>query len=721
MSTLANMTSGPPAVERISHYRLLETLGRGAMGEVWLAEDEQLPRQVAVKLLPRHLAQDGDAVDRLLREARSAASVDHPNVVTVYEAGIDDGRPFIVMQRVEGDTLEDRLRAGPMSVDDTLELAIAITDALAEVHALGIVHRDLKPANIVLSSRGPKILDFGVASLKGSPQLTSTGMTLGTPLTMSPEQFRGQLPDNRSDLWSLGVILYRALTAAWPFDGNDAFAIGHRVLNEDMVPPRQRRAEVPADLDYLVMKLLRKNPAHRYARAEDVLVDLESCRASRTGARAAEPTEPTVPRLAVLYFEVLSPDPNDAFLAAGLTEDLIVDLTRVQGLRIASRSEVMPYRDRAVPARTLARELGVEYILQGSVRRAGQRARISAQLVRATDGHSIWAERFDRTLDDLFDAQAEVSRQIVQALQVTLHPGERELLDRAPTTSREAYEFYLRAREALDRGTRDRNFQAEELLKHAVELDPRFALAHAALGECHTRRGLTWIADPLLCADGAQVHVDRALEIDPTLFEAHLVRAMIHRLRSEPEPLLRDLERVIAMNPDHADALEWTGWSYLALGKFEAALPYLQRSTQIHPRHYMAKSYLMGCYETLHRTEEAAKTRQLLYERVLDLLRAEPDNVHARSVLATTLVDMGHVEAGIQEAERAVVMSSGEPRMRYNAACTFARAGLADKAIAQLKEAVRALPTYIADWPRHDPDLANVRSHPEFIRMFGAA
>mgnify|MGYP003693978479 CR=1 FL=1 len=194
----------------------------------------------------------------------------------------------------------------------------------------------------------------------------------------------------------------------------------------------------------------------------------------------------------------------------------------------------MPYRDRAVPARTLARELGVEYILQGSVRRAGQRARISAQLVRATDGHSIWAERFDRTLDDLFDAQAEVSRQIVQALQVTLHPGERELLDRAPTTSREAYEFYLRAREALDRGTRDRNLQAEELLKHAVELDPRFALAHAALGECHTRRGLTWIADPLLCADGAQVHVDRALEIDPTLFEAHLVRAMIHRLRSSP-------------------------------------------------------------------------------------------------------------------------------------------------------------------------------------------
>ena len=176
------------------------------------------------------------------------------------------------------------------------------------------------------------------------------------------------------------------------------------------------------------------------------------------------------------------------------------------------------------------------------------------------------------------------------------------------------------------------------------------------------------------------------------------------------------------MNPDHADALEWTGWSYLALGKFEAALPYLQRSTQIHPRHYMAKSHLMGCYETLHRTEEAAKTRQLLYERVLDLLRAEPDNVHARSVLATTLVDMGHVEAGIQEAERAVVMSSGEPRMRYNAACTFARAGLADKAIAPAQGGgARATDSTSPDWPRHDPDLANVRSHPEFIRMFGAA
>jgi TolB-like protein/Tfp pilus assembly protein PilF/predicted Ser/Thr protein kinase len=721
VSTLDRMTSRPTAVERISHYRLLEMLGRGAMGEVWLADDEQLPRQVAVKLLPRHMAEDRDAVDRLLREARSAASVDHPNVVTVYEAGVDDGRPFIVMQRVEGETLEDRLRAGPMSIDDTLELGLAITDALAEVHALGIVHRDLKPANIVLSARGPKILDFGVASLKGSPQLTSTGMTLGTPLTMSPEQFRGQLPDNRSDLWSLGVIFYRALTAAWPFEANDAFAIAHRVLNEDIVPPKQRRADVPADLDHLVMKLLRKNPAHRYARAEDVLVDLESCRASRTGARAAEPAEPTVPRLAVLPFEVLSPDPNDAFLAAGLTEDLIIDLTRVQGLRVASRSEVMPYRDRAVPARTLARELNVDYVLLGSVRRAGQRARISAQLVRAHDGHSIWADRFDRTLDDLFDVQAEVSRQIVSALQITLHPGERELLDRAPTTSREAYAFYLRGREALDRGTRDRNFQAEELLKQAIELDPNFALAHAALGDVHAQRGLRWIGDPMVSADRAEPYVDRALDIDPTLFEAHLVRAMIRRLRSEPEPLLRDLERVIAMNPDHGDALEWTGWSYLALGKPEAALPYLERSTRLHPRHYMATSYLMGCYETMHRTEDAQKIRQLLYERVLDLVRAEPDNVHARSVLATTLVDMGQSEAGIQEAERTVVMSAGDPRIRYNAACTFSRAGFLDRAVAQLEEAVRALPTYLVDWPRHDPDLANVRNHPGFIKLFGAA
>ena len=220
-----------PTSEMVSHYRLLEPLGRGAMGEVWLAEDTQLPRKVAVKLLPRHMAEDADAVARLLREAQAAASVDHPGVVTVYEAGVHDGRPYLVMQRVEGDTLEARLERGPLPVADAVRMAIEVADALAEVHALGIVHRDLKPANVVLSPRGARVLDFGVASVKGSPRLTTTGVAVGTPTAMAPEQMRGQPPDNRTDLWALGVMLYRAVTGVPPFAGDTVEQVMHAVLN----------------------------------------------------------------------------------------------------------------------------------------------------------------------------------------------------------------------------------------------------------------------------------------------------------------------------------------------------------------------------------------------------------------------------------------------------------------------------------------------------------
>jgi serine/threonine protein kinase len=268
--------SAIPPVEMVSHYRLLELLGRGAMGEVWLAEDLQLPRRVAVKLLPRHLSEDAEAVERLLREARAAATVDHPNVVTVHEAGLVDGQPYLVMQRVEGETLEQRLTRGPLPVDQAIELVAAVADALAEVHALGIVHRDLKPSNIMVTPHGPKVLDFGLAAVRGHAGMTEAGYAVGTPLFMSPEQIQGLPPDNRSDLWALGVILYQALTGARAFEGTNVAAMSRALLNEQPIPPSRRNPAIPAQLDFVVGKLLRKDPALRYARAEDLIADLTS-------------------------------------------------------------------------------------------------------------------------------------------------------------------------------------------------------------------------------------------------------------------------------------------------------------------------------------------------------------------------------------------------------------------------------------------------------------
>ena len=711
------MSTVPKPAEVISHYRLLELLGRGAMGEVWLAEDTQLPRKVAVKLLPRHLTEDPEAVQRLLREAQAAASVDHPAVVTVYEAGLADGRPYLVMQRVEGETLEQRLARGPLPVAEVIPIATSIADALAEVHALGIVHRDLKPANIILTPRGPKILDFGVAAVRGTPRMTATGAAIGTPLTMSPEQLKGLPPDNRSDLWALGAILYEALTGGAPFAGASWEAVANRVLNEQPVPPGTRRREIGPDLDFMVMKLLRKDPAHRYARAEDLLADLASCDACRVEAIPGEAgAGPTVQKLAVLHFEVMSAEPDDAFIAAGLTEDLIVDFSRVAGLQVTSRAEVMPYRDRAVPPRTLARELGVDYLLQGSVRRAGGRARISAQLIRASDGHVLWGERFDRTLEDLFDVQAEVSKRIVEALQVTLKPGEREMLDRAPTHSKEAYGFYLRSREMLDSGLED-NRRAEELLKRAIELDPEFALAHAALGECYAQRGMRWWGG-VDVADVAMACVKQALEIEPDLPEAQLVTAMVHRLRGDSERLLATLEQVVKANPDHVQALEWTAWSYLSLGRPQQAVGYLERLVARHPDRFTAWGYLANCYEMLGREKDSERAADQAHESNIEYARLHPEDSLVRVYLGISLMRTGQIDAGIEQTERAIAISPNDGRIRYNAACAFARAGMSERALAEIREGIKSAPSYISDWPVHDPDLASLHDHPEFIRLF---
>jgi TolB-like protein/Tfp pilus assembly protein PilF len=708
-------TSG--ANSNVSHYRLIEPLGHGAMGEVWLAEDTQLPRKVAVKLLPPHLAQDPEAVDRLLREARAAASVDHPAVVTVYEAGLHEGRPFLVMQRVEGETLAERLTHGRLPVGEALELARQISDALAEVHALGIVHRDLKPSNIVLTARGPKVLDFGVAAIKGSPQLTATGVALGTPLAMSPEQLKGLPPDNRSDLWAMGCLIYEMITGTHPFAGPSFEVVANHVLNDTPPPPSRLRPEIGSDLDYMVLKLLRKDPSHRYSRAEDLIADLSNCCAL---FEAPAPATSATPRIAVLYFDVMSSEPDDAFVAAGLAEDLIVDLARLEGVTVASRADVLPFRDRAVPPRTLARELGVDYVVHGSVRRAGQRARISAQLVRASDGHTLWAERYDRTLEDLFEVQAEVSRSIVQALEVALQPGEREMLDRVPTRSREAYEYYLKARSLMLQTSKDANFRATELLVAALALDPQFAQAHASLGEAYARRVLVWWGGIEL-ADQAMACAERALALEPGQFEAELVRAMVFRMRGQHQELKSALERVLKTDPNHLEALHFRGWSQLSLGlPAEAEQSYLRIIT-IAPEDYRAYSFLAQTYDMLARKDDMHRMYRVTREKLEERLARHPEDAYARSLLGSVLIQAGEREAGIAQAERASAAVPDDGRVRYNVACAFARAGESERAIAELQEAVRRVPSYIADWPRNDPDLASLREHPEFIRMFRLA
>jgi adenylate cyclase len=387
---------------------------------------------------------------------------------------------------------------------------------------------------------------------------------------------------------------------------------------------------------------------------------------------------------------------------------------------VASRAEVLPFRDRAVPPRTLARELAVDYVVHGSVRRAGQRARISAQLVRASDGHTMWAERFDRTLDDLFQVQAEVSRSIVDALQVALRPGEREMLDRVPTKNREAYAHYVHARTLLNEESRDANFRAVEFLQAALALDPEFALAHAALGEAYAVRGLRWWGG-LESADLALECAERALALAPGQLEAEFVRAMVFRLKGDHPALLEAVGRVLSLDPTHLEALEFLGWSYLAMNRPADAEPVLIKLTQVVPERYRPYGWLGQTYDMLGRPADARRAFQLEREKIEEHLARHPADVYARTLFAANLIHFGDVSAGLAQAERSVLAAPDDGRIRYNVACAFARAGELERAIHELEEGVRRVPSYISDWPVRDPDMASLWSHPKFIRMFGTA
>jgi TolB-like protein/Flp pilus assembly protein TadD len=707
------------ANDRVSHYRLIEPIGQGGMGQVWIAQDTTLPRRVAVKLVHAHLAADPVATERLLREARAAASVDHPHVVTVYEAGVEAGRPFLVTQYLEGETLEQRLARGPLPVAEAVALGRAIADALAEVHALGIVHRDLKPANVMLTSRGPRVLDFGISAMSGGARLTQTGEMLGTPGAMSPEQLRGAEPDARSDLWALGVLLHHALTGVRPFDGDHAATVLQRVLNESPEPPSRRNPAVTPALDALVARLLSKDPERRPQRAEEVVADLVRM------APAAEDdvTRPmrrarAVPRLAVLPFEVMGADADDQFLAAGLTEDLIVDLARVEGLEVAARGEVMAYRDRGLPPRTVARELGVDYVVQGSVRRAGTRGRITAQLVRAADGHAVWADRFDRVLEDLFDVQAELSTQIVSALAITLRPGEREILDRSPTLDREAYASFLRGRALADQVRRTSNWEAEASFRDALARDPRFALAHAALAECLARRASSWWVGPEVL-DEAALHARRALELDPGLPQGHVALGMIANARGDAAGVLEAVTAAQLLDSNDPQIMLWIGRGYMGLGRPGDAIQVLERAIRLRPREYTILSAYADCSDLLGRKDALAEAVARIRELIVDLLERNPHDSYARSILAIALAQTDDPEGGMAQAERAIAEEREDGRVLYNAACAFTYGGHLDRAIALLSELLRTHPGYPRAWLRQDPDLKPLHAVPAFREIAG--
>ena len=475
--------------QTLSHYKILDKIGEGGMGAVYLAEDGRLGRQVALKVLSDEWAADPEHLRRFEREARAVAALDHPNIVTIFSVEEVDGVRFFTMGLVKGKTLDQALPPGGYELQEMLDIAIPITDALAAAHSRGITHRDLKPSNVMLTDDGwVKLLDFGLAKLYESDAepasgeaeteaITRAGVVLGTVPYMSPEQVQGLPIDHRSDIFSLGVIFYELLTGERPFHGQTSAALVSSILRDTPREVTRIKESVPARMSGILARCLEKDVDSRFQSVEELREELKKQRQTGSEAKAAaEAEEESGPSIAVLPFADMSPEKDQDYFCEGIAEELINGLGGIKGLRVASRTSSFQYKGESSDVREIGKNLAVKTILEGSVRKAGNFLRITAQLVNVDDGYRLWSDRFDREMKDVFAIQDEIAESIVEALEVTLSPKERRALQNVATRNVEAYDFYLRGRNFFyQRSARAMQF-AMQMFDKAIETDPNYAL-----------------------------------------------------------------------------------------------------------------------------------------------------------------------------------------------------------------------------------------------------
>ncbi len=613
--------------QSIAHYNILEKLGSGGMGEVYLAEDMKLDRKVALKFLPDSLTQDPEARERLLREAKATSRLNHPNILTVYSVEQHDGRDYIVMEYIDGYPLDEFCKMHELPLRDLLGLTLQIGEGLLKAHESGIVHRDIKPTNILIDAdRRARLLDFGLATFAGAVRLTQAGSTLGTAAYMSPEQAMSRDCDHRSDLFSLGVVLYEMIIGRLPFRGDHSAALIYAIVNEQPEPLVRYKTDVPDELQRVVAKCLAKRPEERYQSAADLVADLRSLRRdSESQPVRTIATTSTRKMLAVLPFENLGPA-DDEYFADGITEEIISRLAAVKELGVISRTSVMQYKDTRKPLREIGAELGADHILEGTVRwgksRDGSsRVRITPQLIKVADDTHLWSDRYDRVLEDIFDVQTDIAEHVIEQLNITLIAPERAAIHIRPTDNLDAYHAYLRGREYMNRASYlERDFQLSvEMFNRAVQLDPNFAVAWADLSKAHSEMYHHGYDQSDARRDQSKQAMEKAEQLQPDGMETNFAKGLYYyRCHRDYTAALDEFERALSMTPNSAYLWLSIGGVRRRMGEFVTGLECLRRAFELDPLSRTILSEIGVTLTCLRRYEEADRCFQRSMEMAPD-------------------------------------------------------------------------------------------------------